>query len=90
MEDEVTNPGATVVGTAASGPARAGLAPLPKWLDENGNGLADAQEPPWLISAMAALTGLIVRFAPSHTVAHRYANFYREQVLPRLPAEVER
>ena len=75
-----------VVGQAAKGVATAGLAPLPKWLDQDGNGLADWQEPPVLIRAMGFLTGFITSIAPSHTVAYRYADFYRQQVLPRLEA----
>lgn len=76
-----------VVGPAAEGVARAGLAPLPKWLDQDGNGLADVQEPPFLIAAMGAFTKLITTLAPSHTVAFKYADFYRQNVMPRLGGE---
>lgn len=82
IEDDEPTP--AILGQAAEGTAYAGMAPLPPWLDVNGNGLADVLEPEWLIRAAAAITGLVVQFAPSHTVFYRYADFYRKNVLPRL------
>lgn len=74
----------TVVGPAAEGARFAGLAPLPKWLDLDGNGLEDWKEPETWLKLMDVATSLITRLAPSNTVAHRYADYYRQNVLPRI------
>jgi hypothetical protein len=82
--DEKTPISSTLIGLAAEGPVPAGTAPLPRWLDTNGNGLADVREPELWLTMMEVATSIITKFAPSHTVAFRYADFYRQQVLPRL------
>lgn len=64
--------------------ANAGLAPLPKWLDQDGNGLADWQEPAHILKVLELVTGIGIALIPSNTVTWRIANWIRTDVLPRL------